>query len=85
MLKGSNKRVVEVQDLENAYFERAILFLKPDCEIKDAGSLRSQAGSCLHQLQYRPHRMCRWRSFLLGTLKILLGTVSGLLLYGIFF
>ena len=29
MLKGVNKHVVEVVDMENEYFEKAILFLRP--------------------------------------------------------
>ena len=40
MLKGINKRVVEVVDIENEYFEKAILFLRAGRPDSDEGLLR---------------------------------------------
>ena len=31
MLRGVNRQIIEVNDIENPYFERAILFVKPGC------------------------------------------------------
>lgn len=44
MLKGINKRVVEVVDIENEYFEKAILFLRAGRPDSDEGLLRQRAG-----------------------------------------
>ena len=44
MLKGVNKHVVEVVDMENEYFEKAILFLRPGRPGFDESTLRQRAG-----------------------------------------
>lgn len=61
MLKGVNKHVVEVVDLENEYFEKAILFLRPGRPDSDEGTLRQRAGEYLRTIKYRPRRGFSWR------------------------
>lgn len=56
MLKGVNKQVVEVVELENEYFERAILFLRPGRPGYDEPTLRQRAGEYVRGLKYRPRR-----------------------------
>ena len=63
MLKGVNKHVVEVVDFDNEYFERAILFVKPEKQGKGEESLRDSARRFLGGIRYRPHgrsRRARW-------------------------
>lgn len=57
MLKGISKNVVEVVDVESPYFERAILFLKPDHPQEDEKNLRLWAGDYLRRVKYRPRRV----------------------------
>ena len=47
MLKGVNKKVVEVIDPDNEFFERAILFIKNEEQQKDERLLRQKAADYL--------------------------------------
>ena len=69
MLKGVNKHVVEVVDMENEYFEKAILFLRPGRPGFDESTLRT--------LKYRPRRaLSPWKAagIILGA--VLLGILA---------
>ncbi len=39
MLKGVHKRVIEVKGDPNAYFEKAVLFVRPDCQEESSRQL----------------------------------------------
>lgn len=43
MIKGVNKCVIEVADTQDKYFERAILFVRPEYADKKAEILREKA------------------------------------------
>lgn len=75
MLKGVNKHVVEVVDIESEYFEKAILFLRPGRSDSDEGALRQRAGEYLRTIKYRPRRGFSGRWMLIAGLA-----VAGLLL-----
>lgn len=66
MLKGVNKRVVEVVDIESEYFERAILFLRPGRPDSDEGTLRRRAGEYVRAIKYRPRREFGWKKLLVA-------------------
>ena len=65
MLKGVNKRVVEVVDIENEYFEKAILFLRAGRPDSDETTLRQRAGEYVRTIKYRPRRELPWKKVLL--------------------
>lgn len=73
MVRGINKRVVEVVDMEHEYFERAILFVKEEQREREDPILRQEAGRYIRGLRYRPGarggRMKRWAltAFKLGS------------------
>lgn len=71
MLKGVNKSVVEVVDMESEYFEKAILFLRPGKGAVDEGTLRRKAGEYLGGIRYRPHRKGTGRWLLVAGLAAL--------------
>ena len=76
MLKGVNKHVVEVVDMENEYFEKAILFLRPDRPSADEGTLRQRAGEYIRTVKYRPRTsFFPWKALavLLGAALLALG------------
>lgn len=56
MLKGVNKKVVEVIDIENEYFEKAILFIKAEKQERDERTLRQRAGDYISTIRYTPRR-----------------------------
>lgn len=43
MLRGVNRQIIEVNDIENPFFERAILFVRPDCREESDRDLRGKA------------------------------------------
>ena len=46
MLKGVNKQVVEVVEVDNEFFERAILFVKPEKQQNGEHTFYMQNGKC---------------------------------------
>ncbi len=61
MLKGVNKQVVEVVEVDNEFFERAILFIKPEQQQHGEEALRENARRYVGTLHWRPRRVCGWR------------------------
>lgn len=53
MVRGVNKRIVEVSETGNEYFEKAILFLRPS-RPQEEGDLEGEAKRYLRHLQYTP-------------------------------
>lgn len=43
MLKGVNRRIIEISNTENKYFERAIVFVKPQYNNSDEAVLKREA------------------------------------------
>lgn len=72
MLRGVNKRVVEVVEMDHEYFERAILIVREGKEDGEERQLKTEAGRYLSQLQYRrPPAVKRlWSRCALGALKL---------------
>ena len=66
MLKGVNKHVVEVVDMENEYFEKAILFLRPGRPGFDESTLRQRAGEYVRTIKYRPRQGFSWKKLLIA-------------------
>lgn len=50
MLKGTNRRIIEINKTDNDYFEKAILFVKTDKSECPPETLNSQADEYLSQL-----------------------------------
>ncbi len=61
MLKGVNKQVVEVVEVDNEFFERAILFVKPEQQQNGEETLRENARRYVGSLRWRPARAGGWR------------------------
>ncbi len=43
MIRGVNRQIIEVNDTQNEYFERAIFFVRPECSDENQRKLHSQA------------------------------------------
>lgn len=80
MLKGVNKSVVEVVDIDSEYFEKAILFLRPGSRAVDEGTLRRKADQYLEGIRYRPRRK-KSTEWLLIAVLVMLGLTLGAMLW----
>lgn len=56
MIRGVNRQVIEVREIENPYFERALLFVKKPCESGQQRDYEFYARQCVRLLTagYRP-------------------------------
>lgn len=70
MVRGVNKKVVEVIDLEHEYFEKAILFVKEAKQEREDRLLRQEAGRYLKTLHYHPTGRKRLNRYALSLLKL---------------
>lgn len=50
MLKGVNRKVVEVHNPDSLYFEKAVFYLKPNLTQVPMALLTAEARHCLHRL-----------------------------------
>lgn len=84
MLKGVNKSVVEINNTENDYIEKAILFIKPDKQDSHLAIINLNANKYLNSLC--PTRLSKKKSvnFLLHTLIFLANTSLGAAIMYIF-
>lgn len=72
MIKGVNKRIVEIQNPDSLYFERAVFYLKPNLPELSPRILVQEADNCLRA--YSPRSLTRRRR--LRTVMIALGVLS---------
>ena len=77
MLKGVNRQVIEVHDLDHEYFEGAILFLKPEPPkgsgkrpFPDRAAIWSRAQEYLSGINYIPRREKRRRRMMIAAMKL---------------
>lgn len=62
-MRGVNKLIVEIKDTENEYFDRAILFLKPDKAAAEQRELNEGAEKLLRAVRNgegRHRKKVRW-------------------------
>ena len=82
MVRGTNKRIIEINDTQNPYFERAVLYLKDSQADSCKKTLESQAqhflGSIRAPLMHRarPAFLCNHR-YLWQGLSLLLSAAAG--------
>ena len=77
MLKGVNKKVVEVVETENEFFEKAILFIKAEQQEKDERTLRQRAADYVHTIRYTPRSAFSVRRLGLWCLKFGMAAAAG--------
>lgn len=49
MLRGVNRQIIEVNETDSRYFEKAILYVRPDCNEKN-GDLQKHARQMIDRL-----------------------------------
>ncbi len=82
MIKGVNRKVIEINRPDSAYFERAVLYLKPDVSEASLCAVQAEAEELLTARKSHTHRgfLLGWGLFLLGMLTSAGGCVLVLLL-----
>ena len=84
MLKGVNRKVVEVHNPDSLYFEKAVFYLKPNLTQVPMALLTAEARHCLHPAaspgahRSPARRAVLWRLLLAGA------GAAGFLLRGLF-
>lgn len=77
MIKGVNKNIIEISDTGNAFFERAILFVRPASAASDSDSLRHRATEFLSGLKVRPGFIQKRSRVLLALAKFAFAAAAG--------
>lgn len=86
MIRGVSKCVVEVNNTENDYFERAILFVRSEKQNTDQSVITQQATSYLKTLTKQGHKRTKTKAAVFYTVAKLAcaagagATVAGILL-----
>ncbi|MCI8493010.1 MULTISPECIES: hypothetical protein [Anaerotruncus] len=85
VLKGVSQKVIEVVHTDNRYFEKAILFLRPNAQEGDKTQLRAKAGEYLSQIDYSPREAAPRRLTLAEAVKFGLAALGGAAVACLFF
>ena len=59
MLRGTNKSIIELNETENKYFERALLFVKPEFINLSPERLNREAKRMIGSLSFSPMGLSR--------------------------
>lgn len=85
MVRGVHKKIIEVADTQNEFFERAILIVKETMLDEDPEQLRKKAGDYVSHMGnvalIRRKKAQLWRNILKVLLGVALGIDLGLLLF----
>lgn len=66
MIKGVNKKVIEINRPDSAYFERAVLYLKPDVKDVPLHAAQMETLDYFSSSQKQKKPFSSWILFLLG-------------------
>lgn len=79
MIKGVNKRIVEIQNPDSLYFDKAVFYLKPNLAELSPRILTLEANNCLRTYSPRRLRTHRVLRAVLVALSILMIAAVGFL------
>lgn len=82
MIKGVNKQVLEINETQNSYFEKAIFFVKPEYSGMSEGKLRESAKkevetTCKPPIRKSTFYTNRFKGFLIPLLALGVGIIIG--------
>ena len=80
MVRGVNKRIVEIKNTDSDYFERAILFLK-DGETRSDGEIKLLSGEYIRYLTDGKGKRRGIRLLISGGIFLFGFSLGGLLIY----
>ena len=56
MIKGVNKKVLEINNPQSIYFEKAVLYLKPNMNCIPEKLVRREADELIRSISPKPHK-----------------------------
>lgn len=62
MLRGTNKSIIEISETENKYFEKALLFVKPEFSNLSPERLSREAVRMVGSITFSPMGLSRYSS-----------------------
>lgn len=77
MLRGVNKKIIEVIDTQNEFFERAILFVKDGKLLENEGDIKKNADDFLKKTGTMKLRRLLQRAPVFEALKLLAAAALG--------
>lgn len=82
MIKGVNKQVLEINETQNSFFEKAIFFVKPEYSGLSEGRLRESAKKEIESAGYPPRQkklsLFSWKQILMLAGFFLSGVAIGI-------
>lgn len=85
MLKGVNKFVIEINNLENDYIEKAVLFVKPEKQSLGSAFLSLQGGKLVSSLFAKADKKSKKLKGLFSVLGFVLTMLMGALIAALLF
>ncbi len=80
MIKGVNKRIVEINNTQNEYFEKAILYIKPEKSSLPQRELSEEAINYLNSLGFKKKSFA-WQKLLVALgITLVLSAVAVIIL-----
>ena len=80
MVRGVHKKIIEVADTQNEFFERAILIVKEGFRDEDPAQLRQKAGDYVSHMGNIALAKRKKSNFLWNLGKVLAGVAVGIIL-----
>ncbi len=84
MIKGVNRQIIEVTDINNSYFERAWLVIKPQYMNCGASSIENEADKYLKNLK-PPYTLRNGRTLIMKLIRLLSAALVGSLVTALLF
>ncbi len=66
MIKGVNKKVLEINNPQSVYFEKAVLYLKPNINCVPEKLLKREADELIHEISPKPSKYVFYIKLLIG-------------------
>lgn len=86
MIKGVNKKVLEINNPQSIYFEKAVLYLKPNMSCAPEKLIRREAHDLIRSMSPKPPKYVFWLKLMLMISASFLMTGAGIyFLSAIFF
>lgn len=76
MIRGVNRRIVEITGMDNDYFEKAVLYIRTDKSASLPSRIDLEARAAVGQIIQEESRACRKRSHIIADVTLRLLSVS---------
>ncbi len=95
MLRGTNRSIIEISETEHQYFEKVLIFVKPEFGFLPISSLEKEAGKYINNMKPTPvglnryptararARKKRYKKIALG-ICFLVATATAILIFKLF-